>query len=251
MFYWSMKHIFLGPLLRLLYRPKARGLENIPAEGPVILVANHISFLDSMFIPLMVKRPVVYLGKADYFDKKRTKWFFRMANVIPVRREGGTAGEAAIQAGVRELKKGSIVGIYPEGTRSPDGRLYRGKTGVARMALLAGAPVIPVGVQGTSDIQPPDRKMMKLSGRVVVTYGKPLRFDRFAGKDRDRFVLRSVTDEILYEIMMLTGQEYVDEYATKIKNQLKKQAAEAAQPAEQQTEPAEAAPERSATADTN
>src|SRR2546423_6729298 len=108
MFYWSMKHIFLGPLLRLLYRPKARGLENIPSEGPVILAANHISFLDSMFIPLMVKRPVVYLGKADYFDKKRTKWFFKMANVIPVRREGGTAGEAAIQAGVRELKKGHI-----------------------------------------------------------------------------------------------------------------------------------------------
>jgi 1-acyl-sn-glycerol-3-phosphate acyltransferase len=223
MFYWLMKHVVLGPLLRLIYRPKARGLENIPAEGPVILAANHVSFLDSMFIPLLVKRPVVYLGKADYFDKKRTRWFFKSANVIPVRREGGTAGEAAIQAGVRELKKGMVVGIYPEGTRSPDGRLYRGKTGVARMALLASAPVIPVGVLGTREVQPPDRKMPKLGGKIEVVYGKPLRFDRFEGRDRDRFVLRSVTDEVLYEIMMITGQEYVDEYASKVKAQLKQQ----------------------------
>ncbi|HMC04932.1 MAG TPA: lysophospholipid acyltransferase family protein [Actinomycetota bacterium] len=217
MFYWLIKHVFLGPLLRLIYRPKARGLENIPAQGPVILAANHVSFLDSLFVPLMVKRPVVFLGKADYFARAKTRWFFKMANVIPVKREGGTAGEAAIQAGVRELKKGNVVGIYPEGTRSPDGRLYRGKTGVARMALLAGCPVIPVGVLGTRDIQPPEKRMPKMGGRVEVVYGKPLRFDRFEGKDRDRFVLRSVTDEILYEIMMLSGQDYVDEYASKVK----------------------------------
>src|SRR5213595_2102241 len=122
MFYWLMKHVFLGPLLRLVYRPKARGLENGPAEGPVILAANHVSFMDSLFIPLALKRRVVFLGKSDYFDKAKTRWFFKAANVIPVKREGGTAGEAAIQAGVRELKKGAVVGIYPEGTRSPDGR---------------------------------------------------------------------------------------------------------------------------------
>ena len=228
MFYWLVKHIFLGPLLKLLYRPKARGLENVPADGPVILAANHVSFMDSLFIPLVLKRRVVYLGKSDYFDHARTRWFFKMVNVIPVKREGGTAGEAAIRAGVRELEKGLVVGIYPEGTRSPDGRLYRGKTGVARMAVLAGAPIIPVGVFGTRELQPPDRKMPKMSGRVQVVFGKPLSFERFAGRDRDRFVLRSVTDEVMYEIMMVTGQEYVDEYASRVKAVLAKQAEAAA-----------------------
>src|SRR6266571_3632087 len=154
MFYWLMKHIVLGPILRLLYRPKAKGLENIPSEGPVILAANHVSFMDSLFMPLLVKRPVVFLGKSDYFDRRRSRWFFKLANVIPVKREGGTAGEAAIQAGVRALKAGHLVGIYPEGTRSPDGRLYRGKTGVARMAMLAGCPVVPVAVFGSRELQP-------------------------------------------------------------------------------------------------
>jgi 1-acyl-sn-glycerol-3-phosphate acyltransferase len=138
---------------------------------------------------------------------------------------------------VRELKKGNVVGIYPEGTRSPDGRLYRGKSGVARMALLAGCPVIPVGVLGTRDIQPPEKRMPKIRGRVEVIYGKPLRFDRFEGKDRDRFVLRSVTDEILYEMMMLTGQEYVDEYASRVKARITEQTTE--------PEPRPAAPARS------
>ncbi|HXJ66301.1 MAG TPA: lysophospholipid acyltransferase family protein [Actinomycetota bacterium] len=225
MFYWLVKHVFLGPLLKLLYRPKARGLENVPGDGPVILAANHVSFMDSLFIPLVLKRRVVYLGKSDYFDHARTRWFFKMVNVIPVKREGGTAGEAAIRAGVKELDKGLIVGIYPEGTRSPDGRLYRGKTGVARMALLAKASVVPVGVFGTRDLQPPDRKMPKLSGRIQIVFGRPLDFTRFEGQERDRFVLRSVTDEILYEIMMITGQEYVDEYASRVKAEAAKAAA--------------------------
>lgn len=225
MFYWLIKHVFLGPLLKVLYRPRARGLENVPADGPVILAANHVSFMDSLFIPLVLKRRVVYLGKSDYFDSAKTRWFFKMVNVIPVKRDGGTAGEAAIRAGVSELERGLCVGIYPEGTRSPDGRLYRGKTGVARMALLANAPVVPVGVFGTRELQPPERRMPKLSGRVQVVFGKPLEFSRFAGQERDRFVLRSVTDEILYEIMMVTGQEYVDEYSSRVKAALAKQAA--------------------------
>jgi len=238
LFYWLVKYVFLGPLLRLIYRPKARGLENIPAQGPVILAANHVSFLDSLFVPLMVKRRVVFLGKADYFTSVKTRWFFKLASVIPVKREGGTSGEAAIQAGVRELRNGNVVGIYPEGTRSPDGRLYRGKTGVARMALLAGCPVIPVGVLGTRDIQPPEKRMPRIGGRVEVVYGQPLRFDRFEGKDRDRFVLRSVTDEIMYEIMMLTGQEYVDEYASRVKAQTAKQEDQAARESREAAPPA-------------
>ena len=219
MMYGLLKYVFLGPLLRLLYRPRAKGLENIPAEGPVILAINHQSFMDSMFAPLLVRRQVVFLGKADYFSSPKTAWFFRAAGVIPLKREGGSASEAAIQAGVRALQAGQVVGIYPEGTRSPDGRLYRGKTGVARMALLARCPVIPVALFGTRDLQPIGRKMPKLSGRIEVHYGKPLSFERFYGQESDRFVLRSVTDEVMYEIMMLSGQEYVDEYAAKVKAQ--------------------------------
>jgi 1-acyl-sn-glycerol-3-phosphate acyltransferase len=217
MFYWLMKNVLLGPPIRLIYRPGARGLANMPQTGGFILAANHLSFVDSLFMPLACPRPVVFLGKADYFDSWRTRWFFRAANVIPVRRQGGPAGEAAILAGIAALKEGYAVGIYPEGTRSPDGRLYRGKTGVARMALEARVPVIPVSLRGTREVMPLDAKVPRLSGRVVVEFGKPLSFERYFDRPRDRFVLRSVTDEIMYEIMMLSGQEYVDEYASKVK----------------------------------
>jgi 1-acyl-sn-glycerol-3-phosphate acyltransferase len=219
-FYWLLKYVLLGPALHLAYRTRVRGVENIPATGPVILASNHLSFVDSLFIPLMCPRPVVFLGKADYFEKKRTAWFFRSVNVIPVRREGGSAGEAAILTGIKALKEGNVVGIYPEGTRSPDGRLYRGKTGVARMALEGRATVIPVGVRGTPEVMPLDAKTPRLRGRPQVEYGRPLRFERYYDRPRDRFVLRSVTDEIMYEIMMLSGQEYVDEYASKVKKDL-------------------------------
>ncbi|MEX2458450.1 MAG: lysophospholipid acyltransferase family protein [Actinomycetota bacterium] len=228
MFYWLMKHIFLGPLLKLMYRPKVRGIENVPRSGPVIIAMNHISFMDSLIVPLLCSRQVVFLGKADYFDHWYTSWFFKAAGVIPVRREGGSASEAALLAGIRALKQGMVVGIYPEGTRSPDGRLYRGKTGVARMALEARATVIPVAVAGTDEVMPLDAKFPRLKGRPDIRFGKPLTFDRYFDTPTDRFVLRSVTDEILYEIMMLTGQEYVDEYASKVKEELKAARAEAA-----------------------
>ncbi len=217
MFYWVIKHILLGPLLRLIYRPRARGLRNIPRTGGFILAANHLSFVDSLFMPLVCPRPVVFLGKADYFESWRTRWFFRATGVIPVRRQGGSAGEAAIQAGIEALREGRAVGIYPEGTRSPNGRLYRGKTGVARMALEARVPVIPVAIRGSEDIMPLEAKVPRLSGKVKVEFGKPLMFERYFDRPKDRFVLRSVTDEIMYEIMMLSGQEYVDEYASKVK----------------------------------
>jgi 1-acyl-sn-glycerol-3-phosphate acyltransferase len=221
MFYRLLKYVLLGPLLRLIYRPKAIGLENIPETGPVILAANHLSFIDSLFIPLLVRRQVVYLGKADYFDSWKTRWFMKVGGVIPVRREGGSASEAAINAGIDALKQGHVIGIYPEGTRSPDSRMYRGKTGVARMALEAQAPVVPVAVKGTPEIMPIGARFPKtIPGRVTIQFGKPLRFDRYHDRPRDRFVLRSVTDEIMYEIMMMTGQEYVDEYAARVKKEL-------------------------------
>lgn len=221
MTYWLLKHVLLGPVLRLIYRPRVVGVDNVPATGPAILASNHLSFIDSLFMPLSIKRQVVYLGKADYFDKRRTRWFVRAAGVIPVRREGGSAGEAAIQTGIQALREGNIIAIYPEGTRSPDGRLYRGKTGVARMALEAQVPVIPVAIEGTDEIMPIGMKVPRtIPGRVRVEFGKPLRFDRHYDNPKDRFVLRSVTDEIMYEIMMLSGQEYVDEYAAKVKKEI-------------------------------
>lgn len=226
MFYWIVKHIVLGPIIKLLWRPWAEGLENVPREGPVILSPCHLSFMDSLFMPLMVPRKVVFLGKSDYFDKWWMRWFFSGVGVIPVRREGGEAGEAALRAGCDQLARGRAVAIYPEGTRSPDGRLYRGKTGVARMALRAGCPVIPIGLIGTFEVQPHNRKIPKIA-RVGVRFGRPLDFSRYEGKEDDRFVLRSITDEIMYELMLLTGQEYVDEYAAKVKEQLKKAAGQA------------------------
>lgn len=213
-----MKHVVIGPVTKAAYRPWTEGLENVPADGPVLLCANHNSFLDSIFMPLVVPRQVVFLGKSDYFDRWYASWFFKGAGVIPVRREGGEAGEASLRAGVEALRQGYAVGIYPEGTRSPDGRLYRGKTGAARMALRAGCPIVPVAIIGSREAQPPDRKMPKVT-RIGVRFGRPLDVSRYAGKEDDRFILRSVTDELMYEIMMLSGQEYVDEYASKFKKQ--------------------------------
>jgi 1-acyl-sn-glycerol-3-phosphate acyltransferase len=217
MFWFLMKYVFLGPILRLLYRPKVVGLENIPAEGPAILAANHQSFLDDLLLPLVVpKRKVVFLAKADYFEKWYLRWFFKGANVIPVRRENASAAEAALNTGVKALRDGNLVGIFPEGTRSPDFRLYRGKTGMARMALEAQVPVIPVAILGTFEAMPYDKRFPR-PGKTELRFGKPLTFERFFDRPADRFVLRSVTDEIMYEIMMLSGQEYVDEYASQHK----------------------------------
>jgi 1-acyl-sn-glycerol-3-phosphate acyltransferase len=230
-FYWLMRYVFIGPWFRLFFRPWVEGLENIPKRGPIILCPNHLSFIDSFVIPLMVpKRRVVYLGKSDYFDKWYVKWFFEGAGVIPVRREGGNAGEASLIAGCEQLDKGMVVAVYPEGTRSPDGRLYKGKTGAARMALRAGVPVIPVAVFGTDEALPTG-KYFPRRVRIGVRFGKPMDFTRYEGQGDDRFVLRSVTDEIMYELMMLSGREYVDDYASKFKGNIPKDSQESPPPA--------------------
>jgi 1-acyl-sn-glycerol-3-phosphate acyltransferase len=232
MFWWLMKYVFLGPLLRLLYRPKAIGLENIPDDGPVILAANHQSFLDDFLLPLVLKkRKATILAKADYFDHWYTRWFFKGAGCVPVRREGGSAGVAALRTAIDTLKEGKLVALFPEGTRSPDGRLYRGKTGVARIALEAQASVIPVAIVGTFELWPYNKKLPK-PGSTEIRFGKPLTFERHFETPADRFVLRSVTDEIMYEIMMLSGQEYVDEYATKVKDQIDRAKKDGHQPEE-------------------
>lgn len=216
-----MKHVLVGPWLRLFFRPWVQGLENIPEDGPAILASNHLSFSDSVFLPLMVDRHITFLAKSDYFTGRGVKgrltaWFFSAVGQVPVDRTGGRASEAAITTGLRVLGEGSLLGIYPEGTRSPDGRLYRGKTGVARMALEAQVPVIPVAMINTREVQPPGKIIPRL-GRIGIRIGTPLDFSRYEGMEGDRFVLRSVTDELMYELMDLSGQEYVDMYASRAK----------------------------------
>jgi 1-acyl-sn-glycerol-3-phosphate acyltransferase len=224
LFYWFLKHIALGPILKAIFRPWVEGMDNIPATGGAILASNHLSFSDSFFLPMEMDRRLTFLAKGDYFTGrgikgKLTAAFFKGINQVPVDRSGGHASEAALEAGVGILKRGELLGIYPEGTRSPDGRLYRGKTGIARMALEAGVPVIPVAMINTFDIQPPGQVIPRVM-RVGIRIGKPLDFSRYAGLECDRFVLRSITDEIMYELMQLSGQEYVDQYATKAKEDI-------------------------------
>ncbi|WP_101830735.1 lysophospholipid acyltransferase family protein [Frankia canadensis] len=223
MFYWMLK-VILTPVLRVFWRPWVEGAENIPAEGAAILAGNHLSFLDHFFLPLVVPRRVTFLAKSDYFTEAGVKgWFKRIffsgAGQIPIDRSGGKASEGALRSGVRVLRQGRLLGIYPEGTRSPDGRLYRGKIGVARMALEAGVPVIPVAMIGTFEVQPPGQLIPKIR-RIGMRVGRPLDFSRYADMADDRFVLRSITDEIMYELMALSGQEYVDMYAKRAKEEL-------------------------------
>lgn len=221
MFYRLLKIALLGPLLRLLFRPKVEGLRNIPGDGPVIIAGNHLAFLDSVFIPLVVPRDVVFLGKAEYFTGRGVKGrliaaFFRGAGMIPVDRGNGRGALAAIQAGQSVLRDGGVFGIHPEGTRSPDGRLYRGKPGVARLALDSGAPVVPAALINTDKIQPLGKRLPRI-GKVHLRFGAPLDFTRYGGPTNDRAVLRAITDEIMYSIMELSGREYVDIYATTAK----------------------------------
>jgi len=224
LFYWLLKRVVLGPLLRTLFRPWVKGLDHIPTSGGAILVSNHLSFSDSFFLPLVVPRRITFLAKADYFTGKGLKGrltagFFRSAGQVPVDRTGGKASEAALRTGLRVLGRGDLLGIYPEGTRSPDGRLYRGKTGVARMALEGHVPVLPVVMMGTDRVQPIGKRIPSIR-QVGVIIGAPLDFSRYEGMESDRFVLRSITDEIMYELMRMSGQEYVDVYAATVKEQL-------------------------------
>lgn len=216
-----------GPFLKAIYRPWIRGKENIPTTGPAILASNHMAVFDSVFLPLMIDREVVFLGKSDYFTGtgfkgKLTAKFMRAVGTIPVDRSSGKAADAALRTGLARLQEGELFGIYPEGTRSPDGRLYRGKVGVARLALESGAPVIPVAMIGTNIAQPIGQKIPNLH-RVGIVIGEPLDFSRYRGLARDRYTLRAVTDEIMYNLMLLSGQEYVDLYAADVKAQLAKE----------------------------
>ncbi|MBI3212436.1 MAG: 1-acyl-sn-glycerol-3-phosphate acyltransferase [Mycobacterium sp.] len=220
MWYWLFKYIFMGPLLTLLGRPKVEGLEHVPANGPAILASNHLAVADSFYLPLVVRRRITFLAKAEYFTGTGLKgrlisWFYTAAGQVPIDRTDADSAQAALDTAGRILSQGKLLGMYPEGTRSPDGRLYKGKTGLARLALETGVPVIPVAMIGTNVVNPPGSGWR--FGQVTVRFGKPMDFSRFEGLAGNRFIERAVIDEVIYELMRLSGQEYVDIYAASLK----------------------------------
>jgi 1-acyl-sn-glycerol-3-phosphate acyltransferase len=221
MWYWLFKYIFMGPLLSLLGRPKVEGLDYVPRSGPMILASNHLAVADSFYLPLVVSRRITFLAKAEYFTGTGLKgwfqrWFYTAAGQVPIDRTDADSAQSALTTAERIVTEGKLLGMYPEGTRSPDGRLYKGKTGLARLALETGVPVIPVAMIGTDVVNPPGSKMWRF-GRVQVKFGKPMDFSRFDGLAGNRFIERAVIDEVMYELMRLGGQEYVDLYAADIK----------------------------------
>jgi 1-acyl-sn-glycerol-3-phosphate acyltransferase len=233
LFYGMLKWVFIGPWLRLVFRPRVEGAENVPTEGPAILASNHLSYTDWLFMPLRLPRMVRFVAKSEYFTEPGVKgWFKRLffggTGNVPIDRTSGSAAEGAIVSALRVLDAGELFGIYPEGTRSHDGKLYRGRTGVARIALQSKAPVVPIAVLKTDVIAPPGKAFGRLA-RPVVRFGKPLDFSRYEGMENDRFILRAITDEIMYEIYKLSDQEYVDLYAQQAKQQKHGKKAKAAE----------------------
>jgi 1-acyl-sn-glycerol-3-phosphate acyltransferase len=218
---YGILRAFLTPFLMILFRPKVKGLRNVPGNGPVIIASNHLSFSDSIFMPLVVPRKVTFLAKSEYFTSPGPKGLLKKLTFIalgqvPVDRSGGRRSEAALITGLKILAEGKCLGIYPEGTRSPDGRLYKGRTGIARLAIESGAPIIPVAMFNTEKIQPTGTVVPKVM-RVEMIFGQPMYFE---GDSTDLLHLRDVTDKIMSTIQEMSGQEYVDIYATKAKKSL-------------------------------
>ena len=205
----------LGPILRLLFKIRVEGIEHVPQHGPVILASNHLSFSDSIFLPLVLDRRVIFVAKAEYFEQRKTAWFFKLMGQIPVKRGGGADSQRALESAKEVLDGGGVFAIYPEGTRSPDGRLYKGRTGVARLALDTGAPVVVAAMIGTREAQPIGQVKPNFGSPVTIKFSAPLHFDRFQGSRHDPLVLRQITDEIMFELRELSGQVYVNEYAPK------------------------------------
>lgn len=223
MIYWLLKHLFAGPLLKSTFRPWVTGAEHVPRKGAVILASNHLSVIDSVFLPLVLERRVTFLAKKEYFTGKGlkgwiTRQFFLATGMLPIDRSGGAASEASLRTGLEVLGQGNALGIYPEGTRSPDGRMYRGRTGIARMVmeLDAKVPVVPVVMVDTEKVMPIGTTIPRVR-RIGIAIGEPIDFSRYSGLDHDRFLLRAITDEVMTELDALGNQEYVDKYASSIR----------------------------------
>jgi 1-acyl-sn-glycerol-3-phosphate acyltransferase len=223
MTYWLLKAI-LTPVLRFFFRVRVEGLEHVPARGPAMLASNHVSFSDSFFLPLMVRRRITFVAKAEYFEDPKTAWFFRAIGQIPIKRGGGSDSQRALESAQEVLAAGGLFGIYPEGTRSPDGRLYKGHTGVARLALQSRAPVLCVAMIGTREAQPIGQVMPRMFMPITIRISAPMSFARYYDRAGDPHVLRSITDEIMWELRELSDQQYVNSYAKR------KDAVEAAAP---------------------
>ncbi|CAB4664672.1 unannotated protein [freshwater metagenome] len=218
---YGLLRAFLTPFLMLLFRPKVTGLRNVPINGPVIIASNHLSFSDSVFMPLVVPRKVTFLAKSEYFTSPGPKGLLKKLTFIalgqvPVDRSGGRRSEAALITGLKVLAEGNCLGIYPEGTRSPDGRLYKGRTGIARLAMESGAPIIPVAMFETDKIQPTGKVIPKIM-RVRMIFGEPI---YLSGDSTNLQLLRDATDSLMRKLQEMSGQEYVDIYATKRKTEI-------------------------------
>lgn len=205
----------LGPVCRTFWNVEVVGLDNVPASGPAIIAPNHVSFCDSVFVPAVLPRRISYVGKAEYMDDWKTKYLFPAMGMIPIDRGGGDKSAAALDTAARLLADGELFGIYPEGTRSRSGKLHKGRTGVARLSMRTGAPIVPVGLRGTREVQPPDQPCPKPFMTVQVLFGRPIDPARFRSRDGDPLLFREITDELMYEISRLSGQTYVHEYASK------------------------------------
>jgi 1-acyl-sn-glycerol-3-phosphate acyltransferase len=210
--YWVMKAI-LTPILRFLYGVRSEGIEHVPATGAAILASNHVSFSDSIFLPLVLRRRMTFVAKAEYFEDPKTAWFFRAVGQIPIKREGGSASQRALESATEVLRRGGLFGIYPEGTRSPDGRLYKGHTGIARLALQNRVPVVAVAMVGTREAQPIGQVLPRFFMPITVRFSRPMTFERYYDRADDPRVLREITDSIMFELRELSGQDYVNAYA--------------------------------------
>jgi 1-acyl-sn-glycerol-3-phosphate acyltransferase len=220
---YQLSRVVIGPVLHMLGRPKATGLEFIPASGPAILASNHLSFIDSMYLPLVISRPVVFPAKAEYFSAKGPLgriWaaYLRSTNQLEIDRSDANSAQATLEAAAGILRRGDLFGFYPEGTRSPDGRLYRGRAGLGWLALNTGAPVIPVAMLGTRKMLPPGALVPRPT-KIQIKIGKPLEFGHLAG-DPPGKARRVIADEVMRAIADLSGQEYVHEYASDVKARL-------------------------------
>jgi 1-acyl-sn-glycerol-3-phosphate acyltransferase len=212
---YPVARAILTPPFKFLWRIHVHGVDNIPSEGGAIICPNHTSVIDSFFLPLVLPRRITFVGKAEYLDSWKTKHLFPAMGMIPIDRGGGSASERALNTAAKVLERGELFGIYPEGTRARDGKLHKGHTGPARLALRTGCPIVPVGIRGTREIQPPDARFPKPFRTAEIRFGRPVTVDRYADRADDRLVLRQIIDEVMFEIRSLTGQEYVDTYATK------------------------------------